>query len=147
MRLLDLAVLNLESISLASHTTENGVRIKPKVQSFGKLSSRVTEETNLGNVSTQKQRRHARGKIHSLTPVCLAGSSCSLQAFILRDEVSIGARNGTDKNNLSQETHTKGSLTDTTKTWPASLSLGWFMYEGTCLLEHVPEKAAGTPTM
>lgn len=43
--------------------------------------------------------------------------------------------------------YTKGSLTETTKTCPACLSLGWLMYEGICLLEHVPEKAAGTPTM
>lgn len=44
-------------------------------------------------------------------------------------------------------THTKGSLTETTNTCPAVLRLGWFMYDGTCLLEHVPVKAPGTPTM
>lgn len=124
MRLLDFAVLNLESIALASHTTENGVRIKAEIQGLGELSSRVTEESDLWNELTQKT--HARDNIHLLTPVCLAGSSCSLQAFILRDEVSDGHATR-PKNNLSQETHTKGSLTDTTKTWPASLSLGWFM--------------------
>lgn len=31
MRLLDLAVLNLESIAFTSHTTENGVRIKTEI--------------------------------------------------------------------------------------------------------------------
>ena len=44
-------------------------------------------------------------------------------------------------------TDTKGSLTETTNTCPASFNAGWFMYEGTCLLEHAPENAAGTPTM
>lgn len=88
MRLLDLAILNLESIAFTSHTSENGVRIKAKIQSLGELSSRVTEESDLWNELTQKT--HARGNIHLLTPVSLAGSSCSLQAFILRDEVSIG---------------------------------------------------------
>src|SRR5699024_10216138 len=29
----------------------------------------------------------------------------------------------------------------------AFLRFGWLMYDGTCLLEHVPVKAPGTPTM
>ena len=42
-------------------------------------------------------------------------------------------------------TNTKASLTETTKTLPASLSLLELMYPGIWLSEQAGEKAAGTP--
>lgn len=43
----DTAIFNLEGITLASHTTKDGIRIKAKVQGLGELTGGVTEETNL----------------------------------------------------------------------------------------------------
>lgn len=48
---------------------------------------------------------------------------------------------------INRPAYTKGSFTDTTKTWPAFFNPGWLMYEGTCTLEQVPVKAPGTPTI
>jgi hypothetical protein len=46
---------------------------------------------------------------------------------------------------LDKRTYTKLSLTETTKTLPASLSLGELMYPGIWFSEQAGEYAAGTP--
>lgn len=45
--LADLAILHLEGISLATHTTEDGVRLETEVQGLGKLTGWVTKESDL----------------------------------------------------------------------------------------------------
>ncbi|KAI6761928.1 hypothetical protein HG531_002481 [Fusarium graminearum] len=45
--LADLAVLDLESVSLTSHTTEDGVCLEAEVQGLGELTSWVTKESDL----------------------------------------------------------------------------------------------------
>lgn len=83
-----------------------------------------------------------------LTPDCSAGSSWSAQAFMLQCPLTrISISLFFSILDWRHVTYTKGSLTATTKTWPADLRLGWLMYDGMCVAEQVPEKAAGTPTM
>lgn len=96
MGLLDLAVHHLEGVSLASHATKDGRAVKAKVQGLGELAGGVTEESDLG-ISVSRGDLGTRDEgprfpwLYLLTPVCLAGSSCSLHAFILNQFVSISS--------------------------------------------------------
>ena len=57
---------------------------------------------------------------------------------------TVSARAWMEGNGASR-TYTKLSLTETTKTLPASLSFAELMYPGMWFSEHAGEKAAGTP--
>lgn len=43
----NLSVDDLESISLASHSSEDGRAVEPEVKSFGEFAGGISDETNL----------------------------------------------------------------------------------------------------
>jgi hypothetical protein len=62
-----------------------------------------------------------------------------------RSRHGVGVHGRDDEGTRQAITYTKLSFTETTKTFPASLSLAELMYPGMWFSEHAGEKAAGTP--
>ena len=83
-----------------------------------------------GSIYVSKRSRNKKGPA-GRTPLLPLGSMEVAHALVL-----IAVSQPTNPRKHTQRiAYTKGSLTEMTKTWPASLSLGWLMYPGTWELE------------
>lgn len=102
----------------------------------GSAMKRIWEAVN-GGIQQQDARL-----IH--TPLLPAGSRTSPHAFILLGLVSTTTLKIRPRE--TREPYTKGSLTETTNTWPAAASLGCEMYPGIWLDEHAGPGRRGSAT-
>lgn len=145
----DLAILNLEREALASGVAEDGLAAIPlEVQGLGELAGGIGKEADLEQISQQLENRKLDEAIHLHQSARLGRAASAMPSYFVSTLVSFhSSQCGSIGGSKPVFTHTKGSLTATTKTWPASFKAGWLMYEGTCLLEQVPVKAPGTPIM
>jgi hypothetical protein len=131
----DLAILDDQGIPLPSHAAEDGRAVKAQVQCLGKRAGRVSQEPDLVTECfnqrpiSRERDRHCNlpwtpwwGRAGHPRPSCLLFRKAQL-ATKEDAETTIGGK----KKGGYRRAHTKGSLTLTTKTWPASASRGWLM--------------------
>lgn len=141
--LLDLSILDEKNVTLAAVVAEDGFAVEAEVEGLGELAGGVTEEANLlkYNISTvaaiKCTENRSEKKSKKPTPLLPVGSRESAQALVLYDSflsTNVPTKLSPCKSRFIA--YTKGSLTEMTKAWPASLSLGWLMKPGTWVLEH-----------
>ena len=142
MSALDLPVFDYQGITLATVIPEDCRTVESEVEVFGELTGWVTEEADLEiEVSLARSTplpNRSKDVIIATYVGLRGGVEGSTPGFHTGEVVSDGDGGVSTLSagwRIVDWTYTKASLTDTTKTWPASLSFSEFMYPGMWLVE------------
>lgn len=122
---LHFAAVDDEGVTLATVVAENGLAVEGEVEGFGELARRVAEEADArlaGRVEGFAPCGHP-GEESLVSDVVFLGRGWRCMAGAKVD--GSGGEGKVLGSWMNVRTYTKGSLTETTKTWPASFSFSW----------------------